>query len=646
MGFYNETLSLCRVAAKSLKASLAHGDYVTRPTRPPDKLDAVGSLSFATGRGDRVPRAGAFRVRVVRSFVRQRVRLHHPELLLRPVLRRRVRSSRLARLLRVRPPARAEVPDRGQHARGPSADAGPCGRPELVSALHDVREPHDLVGRSHPVPLHRGAGVRRAVRLRSPGQGSSRRHDRRAPLDDQSALSAPRAPGDVGYPGRDVPALRAGAGAVCHAADLVRPVADDELRAGRSRGSGRRAVHPLQVQRVSRAHGRRRLGGVRPDRTEAPPLAEVRHRRRRRPDGGHGLDDVRRPESRADGQARGASQSRVHHRSERRSSGTVRPHGQDSPRDVERSEEEFPPQRPDDGGRPAQGVRRPGIRPVRSVRAGGIELSDSLSIPAGLGCPPLVAAHPDWLARIGPDGSRTAPGGEAADCHRTPDLGRRGLGRGRLLSADGLGPLPAPDPGPERIAGGRRGLGPLGSDWGLGQGRLESGLSPGVRGLRDPAGELCLLLAFPRLEHGQPADADLRDGRPRHGQDHGPGPADRRQGPIPGGVLFRQAARLSPAGGDPLCVRQVGVRHAGSSTRLGTDRLLARGLLDRAGDIGHPDRLDRRAPGRPGARPGLFSEGRGPGWPVLRPFDSGLRLCHPGLRAPGLGVRALRAPSS
>ena len=47
MGFYNETLSLCRVAAKSLKASLAHGDYVTRPTGPPDKLNAVRSLSFA-----------------------------------------------------------------------------------------------------------------------------------------------------------------------------------------------------------------------------------------------------------------------------------------------------------------------------------------------------------------------------------------------------------------------------------------------------------------------------------------------------------------------------------------------------------------------------------------------------------------------
>ena len=37
-------------------------------------------------------------------------------------------------------------------------------------------------------------------------------------------------------------------------------------------------------------------------------------------------------------------------------------------------------------------------------------------------------------------------------------------------------------------------------------------------GLRHPAGQLCLLLAVARLEQREPADADLRPGRPRHGR--------------------------------------------------------------------------------------------------------------------------------
>ena len=88
----------------------------------------------------------------------------------------------------------------------------------------------------------------------------------------------------------------------------------------------------------------------------------------------------------------------------------------------------------------------------------------------------------------------------------------------------------------------------------------------------------------------------------------GLGPADRRQGLIPRRVLFRQAARLSLAGGAAVCLRQMGLRLPGSSARhRAAIAVLAGGLLDHAGDLGHPHRLDRGAAGRPGTRPGLFA---------------------------------------
>ena len=59
------------------------------------------------------------------------------------------------------------------------------------------------------------------------------------------------------------------------------------------------------------------------------------------------------------------------------------------------------------------------------------------------------------------------------------------------------------------------------------------------------SGKQRILLAHARLEYREQADAHVFTGRPRHGHHHGAGRANRRQGQVPGPVLFRQAARFS-----------------------------------------------------------------------------------------------------
>src|SRR5262249_42780674 len=77
----------------------------------------------------------------------------------------------------------------------------------------------------------------------------------------------------------------------------------------------------------------------------------------------------------------------------------------------------------------------------------------ALRATARLGPGPLVAGG---RRRSGPDlpvGPATAPGWSAALGVRPLDLGGHGLGRRGRLPADGVGPLPAPDPCAERAAG-------------------------------------------------------------------------------------------------------------------------------------------------------------------------------------------------
>ncbi len=145
-----------------------------------------------------------------------------------------------------------------------------------------------------------------------------------------------------------------------------------------------------------------------------------------------------------------------------------------------------------------------------------------------------------------PVGTATAPRGHAAVGLRAPDLGGRELGgRGRLPSA-GVGPLPAADPGTQCAAGRGGGVQALGAMAREGGGRVRRTFTPAARGLPHPAGERRVLLAFPRLEHRQPADAHLRDGGSRHGR-RSPGSTS-RPGTRPGSAasIIPTSSRVIP----------------------------------------------------------------------------------------------------
>jgi hypothetical protein len=179
------------------------------------------------------------------------------------------------------------------------------------------------------------------------------------------------------------------------------------------------------------------------------------------------------------------------------------------------------------------GAVRAGTGPVRATGAGRVGFDGSVRRRPGLGAGPLGAATRLGDCPVGAIGPIPIRKRAGTDRRRSLDLGGGTVDRSGGLSSDGVGPVPAAHskrPCPARRHGGRRDLGSVADASTVGRQQRVIGACVAARscnlGLCHPAGQLRLLLAYPRLEHRQPTDAHLRRRRSRYCRDHRAGTTD------------------------------------------------------------------------------------------------------------------------